>query len=105
MTRFSRCSPGSRGSVRAVPAYRHSARIRVGPRRSVRVRRGVAAHGYYEYEGAIDSARFTAVWNRLIERHDALRLVVDVDLRQQRIVPTVPTFELHRTRPAGALGR
>ncbi|NMN95268.1 non-ribosomal peptide synthetase [Antrihabitans stalactiti] len=54
---------------------------------------GVAAHGYYEYEGAIDSARFTAVWNRLIERHDALRLVVDVDLRQQRIVPTVPTFE------------
>lgn len=54
---------------------------------------GVAAHGYYEYEGAVDPVRFTAAWNQLVDRHDALRLVVDTEKHQQRVLASVPWFE------------
>ncbi|MEU4344125.1 amino acid adenylation domain-containing protein [Nocardia sp. NPDC023852] len=53
---------------------------------------GVAAHGYYEYEGAIDIDRFTAAWRSLVERHDALRLTIDIERREQRVLESVPPF-------------
>lgn len=61
---------------------------------------GVAAHGYYEYDGPVDIDRFTRAWNQLVARHDALRLVVDVDALTQRVLEDVPGIspEIHDLR-------
>lgn len=68
---------------------------------------GVAAHGYYEYEGAIDIDRFAAAWRSLIDRHEALRLVIDIDRREQRVLESVPPFqpEIHDLRALTASAR
>lgn len=41
----------------------------------------------------VEVSRLQQAWNRLIERHDALRLVVSED-GMQRILPSVPTYEV-----------
>ena len=48
---------------------------------------GVSCHLYQELErDGLDLARLERAWTRLIERHDALRLVVDAD-GAQRVLP------------------
>ncbi|MQA07849.1 MAG: amino acid adenylation domain-containing protein [Pseudonocardiaceae bacterium] len=55
---------------------------------------GVAAHCFFEFEGAeLDLDRLEDAWNRLIARHEMLRAIIDTD-GQQRILPTVPRFRL-----------
>jgi pyochelin synthetase len=68
---------------------------------------GVACHGYGELSyPALDPARMTAAWRALIERHDMLRAVVDLD-GSQRVLERVPPFEVPVNdvtgQPAGAL--
>ncbi len=55
---------------------------------------GVAAHSYTEMESAeFDHAAFTTAFRRMIDRHDALRLVFLADGRQQ-ILEHVPPYEV-----------
>ena len=51
---------------------------------------GVSTHAYYEYEGDLDLERFDRAWQRVIDRHDMLRVVVSAD--SQRVLPEVPPF-------------
>jgi amino acid adenylation domain-containing protein/FkbM family methyltransferase len=56
----------------------------------------VSTHLYMELEApeeALDVARFEAAWQRLIDRHEMLRAVVDPDGRQ-RIVPDPPPYRI-----------
>ncbi|MEH2060573.1 MAG: amino acid adenylation domain-containing protein [Nostoc sp.] len=54
----------------------------------------VATHSYREIECFnLDIERFTKAWQRLIERHDMLRAIVQPD-GQQRILPQVPCYEI-----------
>ena len=54
----------------------------------------VATHIYQEVESdTLDLARFEAVWQRMIARHDTLRLVVSSDGRQ-RILREVPPYRI-----------
>ncbi|EWC62191.1 Siderophore biosynthesis non-ribosomal peptide synthetase module [Actinokineospora spheciospongiae] len=46
----------------------------------------VSTHAYYEYEGHLDPARFTAAWRRAIARHDVLRTVMLPDTNQQQVL-------------------
>ncbi|GGM49130.1 hypothetical protein GCM10012275_20050 [Longimycelium tulufanense] len=50
----------------------------------------VSTHAYYEFEGELDIPRFVAAWQRLVERHDVLRVVIDVERLEQRVLPEVP---------------
>ncbi|GAA2801168.1 non-ribosomal peptide synthetase [Kitasatospora paracochleata] len=51
---------------------------------------GVACHVYLEVTYPdLDPARAEAAWNRLVERHDMLRAVVEAD-GYQRVLPDVP---------------
>ncbi|WFE37405.1 non-ribosomal peptide synthetase [Micromonospora sp. WMMD998] len=55
---------------------------------------GVGCHFYTEYDGAgIDMDRLTDAWNRVIERHEMLRAVF-LPSGEQRILPSVPRFEI-----------
>ncbi len=55
---------------------------------------GVATHMYMEIDaGAVDLERMTRAWRRLIDRHDMLRAVID-ETGHQRVLPTVPPFEI-----------
>ncbi|GAA1954208.1 amino acid adenylation domain-containing protein [Amycolatopsis minnesotensis] len=55
---------------------------------------GVACHGYGElHYPDLDPDRMTAAWRAVIDRHDMLRAVVDVD-GSQRVLPEVPPFEI-----------
>lgn len=52
----------------------------------------IAAHGYFEVErDAFDYERFVGVWQRLVRRHDLLRMTVRPDGRQQ-VSPEVPAY-------------
>ncbi|WFP51890.1 amino acid adenylation domain-containing protein [Methylomonas sp. EFPC3] len=52
----------------------------------------IAAHGYMEVDcRGLDLARLETAFNRLIQRHDMLRAVVNPDGRQQ-ILKTVPAY-------------
>jgi epothilone synthetase B len=54
----------------------------------------VSIHAYVEVEGGdIDLARLEGSWQQLVDRHDMLRAVVLPD-GQQRILPTVPPYQL-----------
>ncbi|WP_051579740.1 non-ribosomal peptide synthetase [Pseudonocardia acaciae] len=54
----------------------------------------VSTHGYYVFEGRLDLDRFRAAWRRVIERHDALRLVIDPVAMRQRVLPEVPELPI-----------
>ncbi len=55
----------------------------------------VSCHVYYEIEtDNIDLHRLNQAWQRLIERHDMLR-VVFLSNRQQQILAQVPFYEIH----------
>jgi amino acid adenylation domain-containing protein len=57
---------------------------------------GVAAHGYREIRVPhLDSERFTAALNRLVARHDMLRVVFHSDGTQQ-VLGTVPPYRMPR---------
>ncbi len=65
----------------------------------------VGNHGYGELECAnLMVANLRQAWRRLLARHDMLRVVIDADGRQ-RILPTVPAYEIAvidlRRLPAG----
>lgn len=54
----------------------------------------VAAHAYIELECVdADMARLECAWQRMIDRHDALRLVVTPE-GQQRILERVPSYSI-----------
>ncbi|KOC88157.1 hybrid non-ribosomal peptide synthetase/type I polyketide synthase [Winslowiella iniecta] len=56
---------------------------------------GVACHAYLEADAAqaLDIARLQRSWNQLIERHDALRLIIAEDGRQQ-VLAEVPEYQI-----------
>ncbi len=55
---------------------------------------GVAAHGYGEFDvEQLDLERLEAAWNRLIERHPALRTVISPD-GTQRFLESVPRYAI-----------
>lgn len=57
----------------------------------------VSIHAYVEVEGDdIDLARLERSWQQMVDRHDMLRAVVLPDGRQ-RILPTVPPYQLRVT--------
>ncbi len=54
----------------------------------------VAGHAYIEIESAdMDVARLNRAWQRMINRHDALRVVVEPG-GQQRILAKVPAYQI-----------
>ncbi|MFI9362715.1 amino acid adenylation domain-containing protein [Kitasatospora sp. NPDC053057] len=58
---------------------------------------GVACHVYLEVNYPdLDPQRAEAAWNRLVERHDMLRAVVEAD-GYQRVLPTVPHLPVPTT--------
>ncbi|CAK9885095.1 MAG: Phenyloxazoline synthase MbtB [Candidatus Erwinia impunctatus] len=56
---------------------------------------GIACHAYLEADAsqAVDIARLQRCWNLLVERHDALRLVIGEDGRQ-RVLSAVPEYQI-----------
>jgi amino acid adenylation domain-containing protein len=55
---------------------------------------GTATHTYFELQTTeVSVAPLQAAWNVLIERHDALRMVVDAD-GQLRVLSDVPVYEV-----------
>ncbi|NGO07872.1 amino acid adenylation domain-containing protein [Streptomyces sp. HC44] len=55
---------------------------------------GVGSYWYWEFEAdSVDLMRLEDAWNRVIERHEMMRAVLD-DNGSQRILPTVPRFRL-----------
>lgn len=55
---------------------------------------GVGTNHYVEFDGEnVDLTRLTGAWRRLIDRHDALRTVIDADGRQ-RVLSEVPPFDI-----------
>jgi yersiniabactin nonribosomal peptide synthetase len=64
---------------------------------------GVGAQSYWEFEGAVDVARLELAWNRLVERHEMLRAVLDGEGRQ-RILAAVPHYEIEVVDVAGEAG-
>mgnify|MGYP001942013001 CR=1 FL=1 len=56
---------------------------------------GIACHAYLEADApqAVDIARLQRCWNLLVERHDALRLVIGEDGRQ-RVLREVPEYQI-----------
>ncbi|PSB49518.1 non-ribosomal peptide synthetase [Cyanosarcina cf. burmensis CCALA 770] len=54
----------------------------------------VATHGYFEINIVnLDIKRFERAWQRLIDRHEMLRAIVQPD-GQQRILPQVPSYSV-----------
>jgi len=54
----------------------------------------VATHGYFEIDIVnLDIKRFERAWQRLIDRHEMLRAIVQPD-GQQRILPQVPPYSV-----------
>ncbi|WP_157252094.1 non-ribosomal peptide synthetase [Nonomuraea typhae] len=56
---------------------------------------GVGCHFYTEFDGDIDLDRLEEAWNRLILRHDMLRVVFDAE-GLQRVLAEVPRFTIGR---------
>jgi len=56
---------------------------------------GVACHGYGEIDlRGLDVARLERALNKVIARHDMLRVVFDADDQQQRVLADVPWFTI-----------
>ncbi|SDH96139.1 Nonribosomal peptide synthase [Sinosporangium album] len=64
---------------------------------------GVASNSYFEFDGPLDRDRFTSAWRRLIDRHDALRLVVSGDA--QRVLAEVPPYGIEVAADGDAVRR
>ncbi|MFC5722990.1 amino acid adenylation domain-containing protein [Streptomyces gamaensis] len=62
----------------------------------------VSTHAYYEFEGPLDLPRFTAAWQALMARHDVLRLVIDPERGEQRVLPQAPPVPLRTVDLRGA---
>ena len=66
----------------------------------------VACHAYLEFDSRLDPERLEASWQRLVERHDMLRAVVEPEGRQRvlREVPpyAFPVVDLKGWEPAAA---
>lgn len=59
---------------------------------------GISAQFYVEYEfNSLDVERLEDCWNRLIQRHEMLRSVVDAE-GHQRILTDVPRYKIEVTR-------
>ena len=57
--------------------------------------------GYREFEtDGLDVGRFREAWQRLVDRHDMLRMVV-LGYGQQRVLEDVPAFEVRGLICAG----
>ncbi|MFF1379242.1 amino acid adenylation domain-containing protein [Streptomyces sp. NPDC058308] len=55
----------------------------------------VSAHMYLEFEGEhLDVPRFRAAWQRVVDRHPMLRAVVLPESMTQRVLDTVPPYEM-----------
>ncbi|MGW6531284.1 amino acid adenylation domain-containing protein [Streptomyces venezuelae] len=55
----------------------------------------VSAHMYLEFEGEhLDVERFRAAWQRVVDRHPMLRAVVLPDSMTQRVLASVPPYEM-----------
>ncbi|HET8640636.1 MAG TPA: AMP-binding protein, partial [Pseudonocardiaceae bacterium] len=55
---------------------------------------GVACHGYFEVAFAeLDPARLESAWQRLVDRHDMLRAVID-PAGHQRVLPDPPPYRI-----------
>jgi len=56
---------------------------------------GVACHAYLEADAAepLDISRLERCWNLLVERHDALRLIIE-ESGQQRVLREVPPYRI-----------
>lgn len=62
----------------------------------------VACHVYVEYSGIegpderlhVDVARLERAWQRVIAKHDALRIVIDPAAMTQRVLPQVPDYRI-----------
>jgi yersiniabactin nonribosomal peptide synthetase len=51
----------------------------------------VGCHGYFEWESPdLDVARFRVAWQRVVDRHDALRSVIRADGTQQVLIDAPP---------------
>lgn len=63
---------------------------------------GMSTHCYFEMAAPdLDLARAEDAWNRLIEAHDMLRVVLLPDGSGQRILPEVPRYEFLTAAGAG----
>ena len=66
---------------------------------------GVGCHGYGELRyPALEPDRMRQAWQAVVQRHDMLRAVVELD-GSQRVLPEVPPFELRGAGPAGQARR
>ncbi|WP_217231805.1 non-ribosomal peptide synthetase [Streptomyces anulatus] len=55
----------------------------------------VSAHMYLEFEGEhLDVPRFRAAWQRVVDRHPMLRAVVMPETMTQRVLTSVPPYEM-----------
>ncbi len=55
----------------------------------------VSTHAYLEFEPEeVDLARLERAWQRLVERHEMLRAVIDPDRGEQRILPEVAAYRI-----------
>ncbi|MFH9397041.1 amino acid adenylation domain-containing protein [Streptomyces sp. NPDC017556] len=68
---------------------------------------GVAPHLYFEFDSrTIEPDRLEQAWQRVVERHDMLRMVVLPDGRQQVLADTAPyrfeVLDLRETEPSEA---
>ncbi|MFK4066860.1 amino acid adenylation domain-containing protein [Streptomyces sp. NPDC029674] len=55
----------------------------------------VSAHMYLEFEGArLDVPRFSAAWQRVVDRHPMLRAVALPETMTQRVLESVPPYEM-----------
>ncbi|MBI3687539.1 MAG: amino acid adenylation domain-containing protein [Actinobacteria bacterium] len=53
----------------------------------------VGCHGYFEWDGDLDPARFAVAWRALVRRHDALRTVIGRD-GTQRVLSDPPDYPI-----------
>ncbi|MBE1485548.1 non-ribosomal peptide synthetase [Plantactinospora soyae] len=86
--------------LRPDPAHRHDPFPLTDVQRAYWIGRSgtvggdVSCHLYLELEGPnLDPDRLSAAWQKLVRRHDALRLVVD-DEGRQRILPETPDYQV-----------
>ncbi|MBC2875432.1 MULTISPECIES: non-ribosomal peptide synthetase [Streptomyces] len=62
----------------------------------------VSTHAYYEFEGDLDLPRFRTAWERVVTRHDVLRLAIDPERGEQWIRPEVPPLPIETVDLRGA---
>ncbi|WP_409492244.1 amino acid adenylation domain-containing protein [Amycolatopsis sp. cmx-11-12] len=86
--------------VRPDPAARHEPFPLNDSQQALWVGRGdavelgnVGCHGYFEWQGDLDVARFETAWRLVVERHAALRTVVGRD-GTQRVLAEPPEYRI-----------